>query len=376
MKKRAFLSLVLSLAMVLSLAACGSNANTGNNSANNSGSSTDNQTQNDASSTDQSSDTITVGMAMIDYTNAGFIGIKTGADKAAEDYGIELIWKGCDGNLDTQIDQIRGFVQQGVDVIMIDSVDVAGLVSVVNEATDAGVDVLAIGSPIEGTDNYNAVYPDYIDSKFAARMIGNIYEDQEGTIALIAASPGNLVSDNRQSGFEEVMENEFPNLKVATGLGQWDPTTAMTVTEDILRSNDDVLHVHVIQDAMSYGVLRAVQNSGKDIPMSSNDGDTEGLQNFENGYYILENLTGNERIGYWFTALCHFIGTDTQMDKTQYLKTYKIMSDDLKAMAEERGLDEVDGEQMTIVSLEEARQIAQDYQSEFGPDTYTPVYSG
>lgn len=283
MKKKAILSLILAFAMLLSLVACGSNTNTGNNTANNTTNNTGNETQNNADSGDQTTDTITVGMAMIDYTNAGFIGIKTGADKAAEDYGIELIWKGCDGNLDTQIDQIRGFVQQGVDVIMIDSVDVAGLVSVVNEATDAGVDVLAIGSPIDGTDNYNAIYPDYIDSKFAARMIGNIYEDQEGTIALIAAAPGNLVSDNRQNGFEEVMENEFPNLKVVTGLGQWDPTAAMTVTEDILRSNDDVLHVHVIQDGMSYGVLRAVQNSGKEIPMSSNDGDAEGLQNYEAG---------------------------------------------------------------------------------------------
>lgn len=372
MKGKRLLALALTLALSLSLTACGPTGGAGDPSK---APDTAPSQQTSAGNAGEGGK-ITVGMAMIDYTNASFVGMKTGADKAAADYGIDLIWKGCDGNLDTQIDQIRGFVQQGVDVIMIDSVDVAGLVSVVNEATDAGVDVLAIGSPIDGTANYNAIYPDYLDSKFAARMLGNIYEGQTGTIALIAAAPGNLVSDNRQRGFEEVINNEFPDLKVVTGLGQWDPTAAMTAAEDIIRSNDDVIHVHVIQDAMSYGVLRAVQNSGKDLPMSSNDGDAEGLQNFESGAYILENLTGAERLGYWFTALCSFIGNGTQMDRTQYLKTYKIMSDDLKKMAEERGLDVVDGEQMTLVTLEEARQIGQDYANEFGPGKYTPVFSG
>lgn len=42
---------------------------------------------------------------------------------------------------------IRGFIQQQVDVIMIDSVDVNGVKPVVDEATAAGVQVLAIGSP-------------------------------------------------------------------------------------------------------------------------------------------------------------------------------------------------------------------------------------
>lgn len=323
----------------------------------------------------EAEDKTVIGMAMIDYTNTGFIGIKTGADKAAEDYGMELIWKGCDGSVDSQIDVIRGFIQQQVDVIMIDSVDVNGLVDVVNEATEAGIDVLAIGSAIAGNDNFNAVYPDYIDSKFAAEVINMMYEGQEGTIGLVAAAPGNLVSDNRQRGFEEVMA-KYPNFNLVTVLGQWDASTAMSVTEDLINSNDDVLHIHCIQDGMSYGVLRAIQNSGREIPMSSNDGDEEGLNNFERGYYVLENLNGNERIGYWFVALCYFIANDYQMDKTQYDTTYKIMSEELKAQVEERGLDVIDGVQMVIVTLDEAREIAFDYANEYSKDTYVPVYSG
>ncbi|MDC7286159.1 hypothetical protein NXH56_09395, partial [Bifidobacterium thermophilum] len=63
---------------------------------------------------------------------------------------MELIWKACDGDLDNQIDVIRGFIQQGVDAVWIDSVDVDGIISVVDEATDAGVIVLTAGSKVEG----------------------------------------------------------------------------------------------------------------------------------------------------------------------------------------------------------------------------------
>lgn len=313
-----------------------------------------------------------IGMAMIDYTNTGFIGIKTGADKAAEDYGCELIWKGCDGSVDGQIDEIRSFIQEEVDVIMIDSVDAGALVDVVNEATEKGIGVLAIGSPIDGNENYSATYPDYIDGKFAAQVIGHLLEGQEGTVGLVVGSAGNLVSDNRQKGFEDGMA-AFENLNVVVGLGMWDASTAMTVTEDIINSNDDLLYIWCIQDGMSYGVLRAIQNSGKDIPMAAHDGDDQGLKNFEDGLYTFECLNGNERIGYWFTALAYFIANGVEMDRIQYDATYQIMSEEMKADIVAAGLDKVDGQQMSIVSIEEAREMATGYAVEFAPDTYVPT---
>ena len=51
-----------------------------------------------------------IGMACINLSDAGLVLIKKGADLAAEDYNCELVWKACDGSIDTQIDQIRGFV--------------------------------------------------------------------------------------------------------------------------------------------------------------------------------------------------------------------------------------------------------------------------
>jgi len=52
------------------------------------------------------------------------------------------------------------------------------------------------------------------------------------------------------------------------------------------------------------------------------------------------------------------------------------MSDELKEMVIEKGLDEVDGVKMQIVSLEEAREIGSNYQEEFGPGKFEPTNSG
>ena len=255
---------------------------------------------------------------------------------------------------------------------MIDSVDAGALVDVVNEATDAGIDVLAIGSPIAGKANYNATYPNYLDGKFAAQVIGNLLEGQTGTVGLVVGSKGNLVSDERQQGFEDGMK-AFENLEVVVGLGMWDASTAMTVTEDIINSNDDLLYIWCIQDGMSYGVLRAIQNSGKDIPMAAHDGDEQGLKNFKDGLYEFECLNGAERIGYWFTALTWFIANDYEMDTFQYDPTYQIMSEEMKAWTIEKGLNVVDGQEVPVITIEEAEKIAVDYANEFGKDNFVPT---
>ena len=313
---------------------------------------------------------LTVGMSCINLTDAGLAAIKEGADTAAEDLGMNLIWKACDGDLDKQIDIIRGFVQQGVDAIWIDSVDVDGIVSVVNEATEAGVTVLTAGSRVEGEDNYNLVYPDLVDAQFAAKAIGEYYKDETGTVGLIVGSAGNLVSEKRQEGFENGIEG-YSNLKLVTEQGMWDATTSMQKAEDMIRANDDLLHIHVIADGMSYGVYRAIQNSGKEITISSNDGEADALAYTESGEYLLENLVGNGRLGYWGMVIADRLSKGEEMAKDQYLPTYKVPGEKMKPVVEEAGLEKgEDGTQYQIVTVEEAKKIGspEGYKEEFNED--------
>lgn len=365
------LGLMLALVMILGLSACGGDekAETSTSPSAAETASAAATSEAEAEPEDSTSDRPVIGMAMIDLTNAGLIAIATGADAAAEDYNCELIWKACEGNLDNQIDIIRGFIQQGVDAIMIDSLDVDGILPVVNEATDAGVLVFTMGSKVEGTANYNTIYPDYRDAYFAAQTIGKMYEGQEGTVGLIVAQSGNLVSEFRQNGFQDGIA-EFDNLTLVTEQGQWDAQVSMQKAEDIIRSNDDLLHIHVIQDGMGYGVQRAIEASGKDIPMSSNDGDLDALALMEDGKIMMENLVGNERLGYWNIVVAQMAIRGESIARDQYLPTYKVMSDELKALVEENEINiSADGEEMEIITIDKAKEISSGYADEFGPDS-------
>lgn len=314
-----------------------------------------------------------VGMACINLSDAGLILIKKGADKAAADYNCELVWKACEGNLDTQIDQIRGFIQQGVDAIWMDSCDVAGVVDVVNEATDAGIIVMTAGSKVEGTENYNLVYPDYDDAYFAATVIGERYKDQSGSIGLIVGSAGNLVSEKRQQGFTDAMKN-YPNLTLVTGMGMWDANTSMTVAEDLIRSNSDLLHVHVIADGMSYGAYEGIKNAGGKVTISANDGDTDALKHLENGEYLLDNVVGNERLGYWGIVIGHRLFNKEEMARDQYLPTYKVMGDEMMQFVKDNHLTEINDVTYELVSIDEARKIVstEAYTKEFD-ESFVPT---
>jgi ribose transport system substrate-binding protein len=320
----------------------------------------------DGSTTDVKSKKMVMGMSAINLTDAGLVLISNGSEYAAQDYNAELIWKACDGNLDTQIDVIRGFIQQKVDAIWIDSVDVAGIAPVVNEAVKAGVIVLTAGSKVNATGNYNLIYPDYDDTYFAACGVGEYYKNQRGTVGLIVGTAGNMVSENRQRGFTDGIAN-YPNLKLVTEMGRWDANTAMQKAEDIIRANPDLLHIHVIADGMSYGAYRGVQNTGAKITMSSSDGESDALNYLEQGTYILENLVGNERLGYWGVAVARRLFEGETMAIDQYLPTYKVMTDNVRRIIDAAGLNTVNGVAFDFITVAEARQkgSADSYRKEF-----------
>ena len=305
---------------------------------------------------EQGSERMVIGMSAFNLTDPGLILIQNGAELAAQDFNAELVWSASEGNMDVQIDQIRAFIQMGVDAIWIDSVDVVGVIGVVNEATEAGIIVLTAGSRVEAIANYNLIYPDYVDAYFAASLIGEYFRDQEGTIGLVVGSAGNLVSEGRQAGFTDGLAR-FPNLNLVTGMGMWDATTSMTVAEDMARANPDLLHVHVIADGMSFGVRQGIQNVGVDISLSSNDGDPDALDLLETGEFLFNNVVGNERLGYWGIAIARRLFDGESMARDQFLPTYKVMTDEMFEFVQERGLTVINNTEFDFVTIPEARRV-------------------
>ena len=179
-----------------------------------------------------------LGIILIDLTNQFFVDMVEGGNQAAEDYGVEVIWKSSDGNIDKQISLMENFIEQGVDCILVNPIDSAALEGVIRQASEAGIPTVTMAGNVDVDTNYCTVYNDYENTKIIGDIVANLVGG-EGKVALLYGNKGNLVSDLRQAGFQEAMA-AYPNIELIEQPMNWDPATGLKAAQDIIAANPDL----------------------------------------------------------------------------------------------------------------------------------------
>src|SRR6218665_1626920 len=98
-----------------------------------------------------------LGIVAIALQNSFFVRMRKAGDEAAKDYGVKTIWQGSEGSLEKQVSNIENFVNQGVDIILVDPLDRAAIASAVQKAKARGIPVIAMGNKVDGHWNYNTL---------------------------------------------------------------------------------------------------------------------------------------------------------------------------------------------------------------------------
>src|SRR5215213_8098398 len=80
--------------------------------------------------------------------------VHAGGVKAAQELGIDIVWKGPlkEDDLKGQIDVVQSFTAQGVSGIVLAPLSDKGLVSAVKQATRAKIPVVIFDSDLQGND--------------------------------------------------------------------------------------------------------------------------------------------------------------------------------------------------------------------------------
>ena len=203
--KKKVLALTLGLTMALSLAACG--GNTGS-STSGSGASSGSGADASASGSGSSGDLITVGFAQVghesDWRTAS---TKSAQDVFSEENGYQLSFIDCDNDSATQLEAVRGFIQQGVDYIIIDPIVSTGWDAVLTECDDAGIPVIVIDRTIDDSDKYVTwVGSDFKTEGLACGEWLKAYAEDKGieelNILVIEGSVGASATICRTDGFK------------------------------------------------------------------------------------------------------------------------------------------------------------------------------
>lgn len=311
-----------------------------------------------------------IGVSVIDLKNPFFVRMKEAGDEAAKEYGVQTIWQSADGSLEKQVSIIENFIQQKVDVILIDPLDANGVVPVIKKADEAGIPVITMGNKVDAGVNFNTLYPDHENMGMVARAMAAAL-DGEGQIALLTGSAGNFVSDTREKGFKEVIENEFPGIEIV-GIQptNFDPSQAQRITETWLNNYPDLDGIAFISDPLGLAAISAAEAKGKTLIYGGVDGDAEMHTFLENGSMIIDVLTGSSRVGYWNVAAAARIAQGTEFEPDLFMPTHFIMTDETAQMLKGKGLD------IEYATPEQAIEISTGYSSELGPDQPDERISG
>lgn len=164
---------------------------------------------------------------------------------------------------DKQADDIRNFVKQQVDLLIV-SPNQASLGSVVKQAYDDGIPVIVLDRKL---DNENA-FTTFIGADnteigaAAGKYIAEELMPNGGKLAELKGLSGSTPANERHDGFAKATEGKNIDV-VASEDGEWLRDKGQTKFDAILKANPDVKVVYSHNDPMAEGAYLAAEAAGK-----------------------------------------------------------------------------------------------------------------
>jgi len=209
---------------------------------------------------------VTIAVIPMGTTHEFWKAIHLGALTAAEELGVDIIWKGPQKEDDRaqQITVVEDFISRGVDGIVLAPLDDRALVRPVADAVREGIPVVVIDSGLQGSDYASYVATDnYKGGVLAARRLGELLGGR-GRIFLIRYQEGSASTMQREAGFLDTVTKEFPGivLLVQDQYAGATTETAYQLAENLLSRFHDADGLFCPNESSTFGALRAVQEAG------------------------------------------------------------------------------------------------------------------
>ncbi len=237
-------------------------------------------------------DLITVGFAQVG-AESGWRAANTKSIQEAltKENGFDLKFSDAQQKQENQIQAIRSYIAQGVDVIAFSPVVESGWDAVLEEAKAADIPVVLTDRAVDSEDD--SLYVSFLGSDFvvegekAGQWVVDEFGDEEINIVELQGTTGSAPANDRKAGFESVIEGH-DNLKIiASQTGNFTRSEGKTVMEGFLQANPDIDLVYAHNDDMGLGAMEAIEAAGKvpgvDIKIVTVDAVKDGMQALADG---------------------------------------------------------------------------------------------
>ncbi|WP_431224985.1 substrate-binding domain-containing protein [Serratia sp. L9] len=219
---------------------------------------------------------ISIGMSFQEMDNAYFVTMKEALDQAGSDINAKIYVSDARHDVSKQISDVEDMLQKKIDILLINPADSVGVESAVQAAHKAGVVVVAVDAQAQGpldsfvgSKNYDAGFQ-------AGKFLGESLQGK-GKVAILDGIPVVPILE-RVRGFEDAMK-AFPGISIVSKQnGKQERDTALTVTENMLQANPDLVGLFSVNDVGALGALAAIDANGADVKLVSVDGHPEAIK--------------------------------------------------------------------------------------------------
>lgn len=191
--------------------------------------------------------------------------VKSGADKAAAELGVEVTFEGPDNEtmVDKQIDMLSAALAKQPKAIGFAALDSQAATPLLKQAQEAGIPVIAFDSGVDSdipvttvtTDNLAAAA---LAADKMAELIGGA-----GKVALVVHDQTSRTGIDRRDGFVNRMAEAHKDIEIVDiQYGGGDQLQSTEITKAILAANPDIKGIFGANEGSAIGVVNGIKESG------------------------------------------------------------------------------------------------------------------
>jgi ribose transport system substrate-binding protein len=232
-----------------------------------------------------------------------WVEVQKGAEAAGKEFDVEILWNGAASETDysRQVQIVDSMVAQRVDGIALAPTERKALVPAVERARAANIPVTIFDSGLDSKDYISYVATDNVEAgRIAARRLGELIGGK-GKVGIVMHAPGSASTMDREKGFTEVMEREFPNIQiVGQQYGMSNAARSRAAAENILTANPDLAGLFASAEPASIGAalaLKARELTGK-VALVAFDSSESMVQDLKSGAIDAMVVQDPQRMGY------------------------------------------------------------------------------
>jgi ribose transport system substrate-binding protein len=198
-------------------------------------------------------------------THSFWKAIHAGAEKAAGELDVDVIWQGPQKEDDRQmqIQVVQNFISRAVDAIVLAPLDDRALAKPVEAAVKRGIPVVVIDSGLQSEAHSSFVATDNrAGGKLCAKRLCTLL-DGKGKVIMLRYAEGSASTANRESGFLEGMQEYGPEVELLS-TSQYAGATmekAFQAAQNLLNRYPELDGVYCPNESSTQGMLRALQTA-------------------------------------------------------------------------------------------------------------------